>query len=249
MENLNNPSINLPQEPQLIAEVLATIEQDQVAMKPRWYFVLIGGLAAAGVFITALAALYVCSLVVFVLQQDGSWAAASYGTRGLYVFLVSAPWHLIGLSLLFVILLEVAVRRYAFAYRRSLLVSLLVILLVVFIGALVVAATPLHVGLLRQSVKGGVPVAGTVYRNFGEARHLSHVHLGVVESFTREGFVLYEFSDQRAYVRFDNGVILPLMSIGDRVAVFGEKHDQIIYAFGVKKFVLVDDGRSWPVLR
>src|SRR3989344_3614541 len=104
-------------------EVIARIKRGETIMRPRWHFVLRAMLYALGVLIAALALVYLASFIMFVLRETGLLFVPSFGFRGVGVFLFSLPWFLILLSLVFVFVLEVLVRRYAFAYRKPLLYS------------------------------------------------------------------------------------------------------------------------------
>jgi hypothetical protein len=105
-------------------KVMSLIEKRGVAMRPRWHFVLMSALIAAGALILVVALLYVISLALFFLRESGVWYAPSFGGRGWFVLLHSAPMLLLVLVAVFALLLEILVRKYSFAYRSSLTVSL-----------------------------------------------------------------------------------------------------------------------------
>src|SRR4030042_4792350 len=128
--------------------ILEKIKSGQAKIRPKWHFVLKTLLLAAGVLFGTLALLYLASFVLFVLRQTGSWFLPSFGWRGIMVFLISMPWLLVILGVVFIILLELLVRHYSFAYRNPLLYSLLGIIVFVIIASVFVAKTSFHEGLL-----------------------------------------------------------------------------------------------------
>src|SRR5690606_26060147 len=107
---------------------LSAIKSGDVRMLPRWYFGLRAVLIGTGGTFLIFVTLYAGSFVAFTMHGTGSWLALADGPSGLRFFLTTVPWVLVALSLLFILVLEVLVRHYSFAYRAPLLVSLLVIL-------------------------------------------------------------------------------------------------------------------------
>jgi hypothetical protein len=124
--------------------VMDVIKKRGVQMRPRWHFVLTSMLASLGIFIVLLALLYIISLSLFLLHDSGAWSAASFGGRGWFSLLRSVPWLLIAFSIVFIVILEVLVRRYRFVYSRPLLLSVVAILLVVCLGGFILASTSFH---------------------------------------------------------------------------------------------------------
>ena len=102
-------------------DILETIKNSQVRMKPRWHFMARAAFTISGGIILFLLIVYLVSFIIYIEQQSGNH------------FLISIPWFLISLSIVCIALLERVVCRYAFAYRRPLLYSVLAI--VILIGA------------------------------------------------------------------------------------------------------------------
>jgi hypothetical protein len=118
------------QEPKNMHEqVLEAIKSGRVAMRPRWHFVAGAILAAVIGILAALILVYLFSLMVFLSRENGSWFIS---------------WLLIVCLIFFAILLEMLLQRYAFAYRRPLLVTILGITIVVMLTGYVVGRTSLH---------------------------------------------------------------------------------------------------------
>jgi hypothetical protein len=126
-------------------------------MRPRWHFVLLSALSVIGAFILLLTLLYVTSLAMFFLRDSGAWYTPSFGGRGWYPLLHSLPWFLILLIVAFMIVLDLLVRRFAFVYKKPLLLSAIGILLLIFFGGFFIAQTPLHRMIMLSARHGDLP--------------------------------------------------------------------------------------------
>ncbi len=169
------------------------IRSGRVHMRPRWKFVLSATLAALGVVILLCTLLFIVSFAIFTLRQTGVLFTPDFGMRGLFKFFAALPLILIVIVRLFVIILEILVRRYRVGYRTPLLVSVGAILAIVVIGGYAVERTRVHEMLLRQArlPSGGLPppIAG-MYR--ADVRHVPGVFRGTIVSMISGGFLLVD---------------------------------------------------------
>lgn len=221
--------------------VLGAIRERGVAMRPRWYFVLRGALVALGAFIMLLGGLYLASLVVYLMRHTGAWFVPAFGARGWLALLLSLPWALVILIALFVVVLELLVRRYAFAYRRPLLDTAIMLAVLVILGGIVVGLTPLHGRLARLSSEREVPFFDRMYREF-EAWHRDDVHRGTVARSAPEGFIFDEYDGDVLTVRIGPKTRIEggAPSAGETVVVFGPEDDGAIDAAGVRRIAPED---------
>ncbi len=224
--------------------VLQAIQSGRIKMRPRWHFVLGAALAATGIFILGLALLYLVSFILFMLKASGAWFAPSLSPRGWFTLLQALPWLLILLCLLFVVLLELLVRRYAFAYQKPLLYSSLGVIIIAVAGGFIVFQTPLHRALFRTAEHGGLPMIGGFYRGYGMPR-LSDVHPGIIVATDTAGFIIQEpFDNGTETVVPANGTPFPagtgILAVGDSVVVFGVESGTVIQAVGFREFSPAD---------
>lgn len=224
-------------------KVLKAIESGKVKMRPRWHFVFGTALLALGVILAVSTLLYLASFVIFALHQSGSWFVPGFGLRGLPVFLSSMPWLLVAVVLIFIILLEVLVKRYSFAYARPLLYSALLIILFVTLGGLVVAKTPLHKGLFRQALENRLPLMGGLYRGYG-MKYPRNITLGVVTEIpdarllliqNRVGEIIEVLVTAETHFPFGKDI-----AVGDTIVAFGQRQNGRIKAWGVRKIIVAD---------
>ncbi len=218
-------------------QVLEAINTGKVQMVPRWRFALSAGLLGTGAIIVSLTLLFVVSLIVFMLNESGAWLVPGFGPRGWYAFFVSLPWLLIVVSIIFLVLLEILVRRYAFAYRRPLLLSLAGITLFVSMSSFIFARTGLHHQLATFALGPHMPFPGYFYQEFHSGT-LRNIHRGQIKTLTNRGFLLGVRQDELISVLVTNNTRLPagaVFSAGDRVMVFGQPQGYEFEAFGVRK--------------
>ena len=230
-------------------KVISAAKSGKLKMRPKWQFILRASLWLVGVGAVLLALLYLFSLFLFITQRTGIWVAQVFGFRGILIFLTSLPWLLVLAVLVFVIILEILVRRYSFAYRLPLLYSALGVLLVVVVGGIVLAGTPLHDILSHCPRPGSPPPAGGlgriggppcgtgIYRDLDPER-LQSIHEGVISDFDGENFVLTDSQQENLEVIVTKKTRLPFgddFSVGDTVVVVGDRHGDQVEAFGISR--------------
>ena len=123
---------------------MSAIKRGSAHMKPRRHFALISLLFASGIAGALLVLLYAASLSVFLLRESGAWFAPSFGLRGWFAFARSVPVSHVALVLLFILIFERLMHRYAFVYRRPLVGSFLIIAGFTALGGVLIAQTPFH---------------------------------------------------------------------------------------------------------
>lgn len=218
----------------LSSKILERIKDGEVRMVPKWRFVLSSALLFLGALIIFFTLLYLASFGIFMLRESGALFVPLFGMRGILIFVGALPLILIGLLLLFVFILEVLVRRYAFIYRRPLLVSVGAILALVVFGGIALERTRIHHELYRQARANQLPPPiGNMYRAGGS--HIPEVERGQILSFIPGGFVLQD-EDGTSTVLIEAHTRLPFgadFKVGDQVVVFGDEASGTIHAFGV----------------
>lgn len=219
--------------------IVAKIKTGQIAPRSRWYFVLRAILFGLGAAILFVSLLFFVSFVVFVLRASGLTGASSFGFRGAGLLLASLPWFLVAVSLVFLIVLEVLVRRYAFAYRRPLLLTLGGIFLFAIVGGFLAEQAGMHRAMLRFADERHLPGASPFYHRYVDEHH-ERVRPGTIILLTGDGFFLRDPRDEeiRVIVTRDTR-ITPGTTIAEDefVVVFGDTEpSSTIRAFGIKRF-------------
>lgn len=215
--------------------VLEDIQSGKIIMRPRWHFILKATLLATGIILAFLTLLYLISFIIFSLRQTGLFFVPIFGSRGWFSFFRSLPWVLVSFSLLFIIVLEILVRRYSFAHRRPLLYSILGILVLVLVGG--TFAAPWQERFFGSIKDSDIPIIGPFYRNFG-MEYFDDVHRGIVVAVAPDGsFVLQEMRGATSTVFITQDTLFPSRTsfqIGDIVVVLGDEMHHQIQAFGIQ---------------
>jgi len=226
------------QEKKFIKEkILEKIKSGQIKMRPKIYFILKTLLIVGGVLGFGLLIIFLISFIRFHLRASGIWYLPGFGFRGLGIYLRLLPWFLIFICLVLILILEILAKRFAFVWRRPIFYSLLAIIFIALIGGFIIEKTPFHPNLLLQAREGRLPFAGPVYRDFGMPS-FKDVHRGVVEEVIENGFKIRTFDNQLLTVVLIPDTRFPLekeIKQGDSVVVMGEREDDIVRAFGIRK--------------
>ena len=213
------------------------IKTGEVDMKPKWHFVLRGMLLLTGIVTVVLSAVYLLSFIFFVLHRSGVIFVPGFGLRGVWVFLTSFPWLLVVVVGIFLAVLYVLVKRYAFSYQRPFVYSMLGVALVVVIGSLLVQETMLHDRLEAYTKERPLPGIGKLYREPLESRR-ENIAAGTIIAITATGFMLETPRGEVVTVEVSKRTRQQpgaTYQVGDTVRVFGDRVTATeLRAFGIK---------------
>ena len=208
--------------------VLHAIESGEVKMRPKWKHITQTGLFAAGVLLFVLASLYLSSFIVFSLRESGVWFAPSLGFSGLQTFFSALPWALIVVAIVFLFLLQVMVRHYAFAYASPLLYSVLVLLGVVVIGGVALGISSFHQAFHP-------PHSGRFYGSFGQPPE--NVSLGTIIEIDNPNCIIADLHKGKLHILISPVTQVPpqVLQMGDVIMVLGSRDGSNVKALAIKK--------------
>lgn len=217
--------------------IIEKIKAGQVAMKPRWHFVLQTALWIAALLLVSMIAVYLLSFVFFILHQSGLWLAPSFGWSGLVFFVISSPWVLILLVGFFLLLLYLLVTHFSFSYRKPLVYSLLGAVLFVIGVSSFIQYMMIHERMQGYSERHQLPGLAPLYRGV-EDRRPEGMMVGTIVQLTEKGFEISNQNGELVSIIITDKTKLQKNSryaIGDPVMVFGKKIDNKIEAFGIRR--------------
>jgi len=217
--------------------ILDKIRTGRVKMRPKIYFILKSIFIVFSISIIALFILYLISFIAFSMRASGVWYLLPFGFPGIKATLSLLPWLLILLGIVLIIVLEILVKHFTFAYRRSVLYSLLIIMTLVLLGSFVIGKTKLHSGFFQRAQEGHLPAIGEMYRNLGMSKS-KDVHRGVVSEIIENGFLIETPRGEILTVIITAETHFPFETTVEEdsaVVVLGERENGTIHAFGVRE--------------
>ena len=223
-----------------ISEKIAEkIKKGEVKMRPRFQFVFKSILIALGIFVILGTALYLISFILFVVQRSGLIFLPRYGFGGIRILLNGFPWLLLLIVICFIFLLEFLLKKYTIAYRKPLLYSSLIIILIILGMGFVIHQTSFHGQMYLRSQEGKIPLARSLYNKF-ELLNSNKVHPGIITEVLDDGFILERHDGELLKV-----IISEEFNIKEdlHVAVIGDLKDGIVKAIGVHN---IPNGKRFP---
>lgn len=220
--------------------VLGHINRKDVAMRPRWHFLLQGILFITALLVGFAVVLFAGSLGIFIMRMNGTFFVPAFGSSGFSILFWSFPWLVAGFAAVVLLMLEYFVKRFPLAYRQPFLYSGLALLLVFFAGSFLADHIRLHRSFSEQALRRHVPFAEPFYRSIG-GQEAPRVNVGTIAEWTSGGFVMSLRSGDEARVVVTRKTKLPFgvdLNSGDVVIVLGDNIAGVIVADGLRS---VDD--------
>ncbi|MCK4781741.1 hypothetical protein KAS79_02315 [Candidatus Parcubacteria bacterium] len=235
--------MNNQQEKNFIAEkVLDKIKSGEVKMKSRAYFVLRAVLLILGILVLTFFLIYFISFIIFSLRASGALFLPKFGFSGMKILFNALPWLLILIAATLIISLEIFAKRFTFVYRRPIIYSLLVIIIIVAAGSFLIDKTGFHPNLFRKAQERRLPAIGIIYRDFGAPR-IGNAHHGVIFEVIKSGFKIETPCGEELTIIISSKTHFPLkadIKKGDVVVVLGKRSDGAVQAIDIRK---VNKGR------
>lgn len=212
-------------------DILDVIAKGRAKMAPRWFYIGKAALVTTGLILFALAIVYISSIIFFTIRFNGIWFLPAFGFSAMRTVFFSLPWVLILLATVFVMILIVLVRRYAFAYKRPIVYSVLGLTLIVLVAGFIMSKSVMHQKFVYRLHEGHppFPFAGRIYMS-ADRPSVQRVYIGDIDSMVATGFILKERKGGSFNVLIDAETRLPygeIFEVGNHVLVFG-KGDVII---------------------
>jgi|GEM_PF-1447458 len=129
MEN-KNKQINISD------KVLDKIEQEDVKMRSKWFFIAEKLGLESGLLLSILVIIILLCFTLYIMDQKGAFEFTEFGPRGWPLIFANIPFELIILAVVFFIVSSFLIKQFDFSYRKPFyLISCGVLLLIGTIGA------------------------------------------------------------------------------------------------------------------
>jgi len=228
---------NVEQKNSISDKIIDKIKSGDIKMKPRISFILKITLMSLGAFFLFFFIIYLVSFIIFSLRASGVLFMPRFGFRGIGIFLGSLPWFLILIVVILIVMLEIFSKRFVSVYRRPIIYSLLIIIVLALAIGFLIEKTPFHPSLFLNARDRKLPVMGQFYRNFG-APSIHNVHRGVVSEIMDSGFKIETPREETLTIIivsetriFSDGEI----ERGDEIVIFGERSDGTVKAVEIRQ--------------
>lgn len=216
--------------------VMEAIKSGKTEMKSKSHFVVraIGMLVLT--ILVALVVIFIFSFAVFLLHRNGVWVAPGFGFRGVLLFIAALPWGLLAIGVIGLLFLEWLLRKYAVVYRRPIVVSLAIILVLAAGIGIAVGKTHLHERLLERAENGRLPLLGPTYRSY-EHKPLERVQWGVIVDQQENQWVIETAEGEELELEISERTRIPrdhIFEEGDRIIFVGSVHQGVVEPIGIR---------------
>ncbi len=215
-------------------EVLQKIKDGKLKMLPRSYFILKAILSVFAILIIFGFSIFLASFIHFTLHANGAWFLPDFGWQGFAFFLITLPWALILLPLVFIILLEFFAKK--FSYRRPVIYTILVIIILIAASSFAVTKLPIHNNLFKSAENDRLPFLGMLYKNYRKPP-CCNAFIGSISSTTDTGFIIEGEPNETLNVLTSSQTIFPHgkdLETDDTILVIGERQGNNIKALGIR---------------
>lgn len=223
--------------------VLEAITKGEVTPRSRRYFVIKKLILISGVVIFALLSVFFGSFIIFSLRQNGGWFAPQLGT-----IIASIPWLFVITVMIFLVLLNLLLHHYRFAYRRPLVYTITLVSLGFLISTALLARLRVHEYIMEHARVNATPVIQPLYVEHRGLPHPETITLGMVTTTEETGVEIIspnrEFFQVRLTPKTQRGQTAELRP-GQVILVFGKKRGNVIIAEGIKR-IRSEDGVPLP---
>ncbi|MFZ2523183.1 MAG: hypothetical protein WAW92_02240 [Minisyncoccia bacterium] len=234
------------QKKEIELSVLSKIEQGEIKMTPKLYFV-----AKAGALIFVAFAIFVISsilvsFIIFSLLNRGDLFLLSFGTKGIYKFILLFPWYLLSVGAFLLVLLDYLLRRFKYGYNSPLAYLFLATLVFVTLFSFLINFTSFHLRLEKYVKANNIRFVRDMYGNALRSHREKGVIKGVV-SFVGDNYIVVSssgsdlgLSDEEYKVYSPSGMSPGnFVKIGDEIYIAGDiATGTEIISYGIQRMTI-----------
>ncbi len=216
-------------------KIISKINNEEIKMKPKSYFIMRTVFFIGLVLSLFLLVFFLGSLIIFVLKVNNLFILPGFGFHGIRIIINSFPWYLLFLLVFLIILIEIIGKNFYLVYKKPLIYSLLIIVIIIVSGIFFLDNLSLHKSLARRN---NLPIMRNMYQRLSNL-DLDDYYLGKV---------LYKNNNQWT-VELEQGEIVDIIinqrikgfrfldeiKENDIIIIVGDKQNNIIDVSGIKK--------------
>jgi len=217
-------------------EVLLKIEEGNIKMKPKIRFIIKLSLLVFGAVAVIFFALFVSSFIFFTLRMSGILFLPEFGFMGFKILFFSLPWILIFGLVALIATSELFIKHFSFVYKKPILYSVLIIVLLVFLGGFILDNTGFHTNLFKMARSGKLPMAEPFYKEYGIPK-FNEMHYGIVFQIEGINFKIKNPREEELLILTSPKTKMPGSEIKkeDALIILGKRNGNTIKADAVGK--------------
>lgn len=211
--------------------IMNRIKDENIQMKPRYYFMLSSWLLKGGFALAFLASIFFINLVIFKFRIYDPFGFLELGKLGLIGFFESVPWVFILVFTLTIALAIRLIKNFDISYKRSYPALSFAMVILLFVSGATLDTTGIN-HKLKQS--------GKIDLFYHGQYATSNLRMGEVESVnnTNKTMVLsIPFSQRKVHLSWTNNTVFAKrndIKVGDYIQAVGNKKDKTFVATGIR---------------
>jgi hypothetical protein len=219
-------------------EVISKIEKGEIKMKSKLYFIAKAVLVVGLLFLAFLLALYFGSLIIFVLRVNDIMLFHGMGFFAIRSVLLSFPWRLVFFVFVLIVLVEIIAKKFRFVYRKPLIISLSIILVLIFLSSFLVESLSLHNSFFRLAEQKKLPLVGGMYRDLGNL-NIENAYFGIILEKKDDFWIMELDNGEKVNLKITEETrgrrIFSEIKEGNEIIVIGELKEGAINVNGFKR--------------
>ena len=216
-------------------KIINKLKSGNIKMKPKIYFILkalfflfLGGVAV-------LLGLFLISFVFFIFRINNLIYLFGFGFFGIGIFLRLLPWILVFSILILVLILELIAEKHRIVWRKPAIYSLVIFVIIILFCGFFISKTNFHPGILKKANQERLPLLGGFYREFSDPKD-KDVHFGTILEIKEDSVLILTLEEEELEAVFKEGFFgKEQFKLGDKVIVLGEREENKVNAFRIKK--------------
>jgi hypothetical protein len=218
--------------------ILEKIQNGEIKMRPRYYFILRFILLISAVCLSFILVIFFTSFIRFVLSITGASFLPSFGWPGAIALFAAFPWPILLVVIIFLFISAILFKQFAPIYHRPAIFGITGILLIFFIGSLVLHRIRLHEQIFELASGNKIFFINPMYNSYRQMPPSSHSVIGEVASTTETGFLIKNEDDQIFHIFITPRTFFPSgrdIKENDTLLILGDERDNAINAKGIKR--------------
>ena len=224
--------------------ILNKINKGDLKMKPKIYFTARTLIIWTIISVTVVTMAFFVSFSIFSIRESSRLFLLGFGSMGVWTFFVTFPWFLLVLEIILLIVVDILLKHFKFAYKTPFIYLILSTAIFVMFISIFISSTPIHETLYQEVIEQRLPALDIIYKDAKQPPIKEGVLRGIITRVDDDMFTIY--SDDKDKDK-DDGLwdifisqgqlkyISSTINVGDFVVTAcRQKADGRCYLYGLK---------------